>query len=207
MSGRDQDIFHKIVFNVSKIAKTPNILEWGSGQSTIFFTSYLNSIGVDYKWCSLEYNQEFFDTKLYPVLQKETKAKLVWRNPTWDMGDVVTNENGSGLIRLFCFPHGDVKPFSNYADRSVNMDDYVDFPSSLGEKFDLIFVDGRKRRRCLKEAFKMLTGTGIVVLHDSERPYYRCGFTYYPYSRKIGDQLWVGSIRQTDFEEFLQEIN
>jgi hypothetical protein len=169
MSGRDQDIFHKIVFNVSKIAKTPNILEWGSGQSTIFFTSYLNSIGVDYKWCSLEYNQEFFDTKLYPVLQKETKAKLVWRNPTWDMGDVVTNENGSGLIRLFCFPHGDVKPFSNYADRSVNMDDYVDFPSSLGEKFDLIFVDGRKRRRCQTKHWQTRTGPHLRKQNFSAR--------------------------------------
>lgn len=42
-------------------------------------------------------------------------------------------------------------------------------------KFDLIFVDGRERVRCLEFARKHVTQNGVVILHDAERPEYQEG--------------------------------
>ena len=40
------------------------ILEWGSGGSTVYFTQFLKKHGRNYKWTSLEYNQCSWDA--YP---------------------------------------------------------------------------------------------------------------------------------------------
>ncbi|WP_354330079.1 FkbM family methyltransferase [Pedobacter sp. CG_S7] len=42
----------------------------------------------------------------------------------------------------------------------------------LGEKFDIIIVDGRDRVNCCKESILALSPTGVMVLDDSERPEY-----------------------------------
>jgi len=45
----------------------------------------------------------------------------------------------------------------------------------LKGKFDLIFVDGRRRVDCLYTAAKHIYKFGVVILHDSERPEYNEG--------------------------------
>jgi len=47
-------------------------------------------------------------------------------------------------------------------------------PSVKG-KFDLIFVDGRERVRCMQAATKLLSKHGILILHDSSRKQYKAG--------------------------------
>jgi predicted O-methyltransferase YrrM len=41
--------------------------------------------------------------------------------------------------------------------------------------FDLIFVDGRRRVECLLVASKLVTDTGVVILHDADRVEYNPG--------------------------------
>lgn len=41
------------------------------------------------------------------------------------------------------------------------------------DKYDLIFVDGRKRSECLAEAKGMLESEGVVMIHDAERERYQ----------------------------------
>lgn len=41
--------------------------------------------------------------------------------------------------------------------------------------FDLIFIDGRERERCLELAHSLLSNDGIVIIHDSEREQYQDG--------------------------------
>ncbi len=41
------------------------------------------------------------------------------------------------------------------------------------EKFDLIFIDGTEREKCLDESHSKLNSFGIVVLHDAERLNYK----------------------------------
>ena len=45
----------------------------------------------------------------------------------------------------------------------------------FAKKFDLVFVDGRQRVECLKTALKWVKKSGVVILHDSERPEYSEG--------------------------------
>jgi len=49
---------------------------------------------------------------------------------------------------------------------------YVTCPSS---QYDLIFIDGRERVRCMQTARKIVSATGVVILHDSERERYASG--------------------------------
>jgi len=42
-------------------------------------------------------------------------------------------------------------------------------------KFDLIFVDGRERVRCMEYAKKVLNSGGVVILHDAQREEYAKG--------------------------------
>jgi predicted O-methyltransferase YrrM len=70
-------------------------------------------------------------------------------------------------------------------------DGYVTAPDELVRPgtADLVYVDARKRAACLRHARTLAKpGTGIVVLHDAERPVYRLGFWRWPRSCRI----WQG---------------
>jgi tRNA A58 N-methylase Trm61 len=56
--------------------------------------------------------------------------------------------------------------------------DYCKMPVKLGEKFDIIIVDGRDRVNCCKQAIDALSENGVVVLDDSEREGYREGVDF-----------------------------
>jgi len=51
--------------------------------------------------------------------------------------------------------------------------DYCQTPLKLGEKFDIIIVDGRDRVNCCKKGLEALTEAGVLVLDDSEREEYQ----------------------------------
>jgi hypothetical protein len=53
-----------------------------------------------------------------------------------------------------------------------NMELYPETPGRC-EKYDLIFVDGREREKCLYVAKARLNEGGVVILHDAERPNYQ----------------------------------
>jgi hypothetical protein len=56
--------------------------------------------------------------------------------------------------------------------------DYCKMPVKLGEKFDIIIVDGRDRVNCCKQAVDALSDNGVVVLDDSEREFYKEGVDF-----------------------------
>ena len=153
----------KILLNLGKKLSTLRILEWGSGGSTVHFTDFLKNRGIAYEWLSLEYNKDWHD-EIQKLKSGDPRAKIV----LFDVGNAELKQ------------------------RHANMDDYVSYPAKLGEKYDFILVDGRKRRRCLLEAQKLLLPGGVVALHDAERKYYHCAFLRFPYSRFLRTSLWVG---------------
>lgn len=63
-----------------------------------------------------------------------------------------------------------------------NLDDYATFPAR-GKKgpFDMIFVDGRNRARCLREAKALLKPGGFVLLHDADREQYQEAISEWPF--------------------------
>jgi hypothetical protein len=50
---------------------------------------------------------------------------------------------------------------------------YSTYPLALGRKFDLIFIDGRRRMECAFTAALISHPETIVVLHDYRRPRYQ----------------------------------
>lgn len=139
------------------------ILEWGSGGSTHHFTDFLEKNNIPYTWTSLEYNKNWY--------QKISK-------------EVVENQK----IQMYLFDVGN----NSLRQRETNMDGYINFPKTTGKKFDLMLVDGRKRRRCVLTAKDILSPKGVVFLHDAQRKYYQCVFDVFPGSRLLGVSLWRG---------------
>lgn len=161
----------KILLNLAKKNQNKiNVLEWGSGGSTIYFTDFLRKNDIDYDWLSLEYNKDWHD-EISKLKAGDSHTKIV----LFDVGNTELKQ------------------------RQTNMDDYINYPAALGKKYNFILVDGRKRRRCLLEAKKLLAPGGVVVLHDAHRKYYHCAFTNFPYSRFVKTSLWVGKNEQPRF--------
>ena len=137
-----------------------DVLEWGSGGSTVYFTQFLKNKGIAYTWTSIEYSKVWYE-KISSILKDDKNVSIV----LFDVGN------------------------TNVKQPDIPMNEYVVYPSTIGKKYDVILVDGRKRRRCLLETSKMLKPGGVVLLHDARRTYYHSAFSAYPDSRMI---LWTG---------------
>ena len=173
MSQKEIRFFENILL---KYRQHVDVLEWGTGGSTVYFTSFLRKNNISYIWTSIEYNREWYD-----YISEMTKR--------------------DECIHLFLFDVGNTK----LKQRDVSMEDYITRPAMIGKKYDIILVDGRKRRRCLLEAKKLLKPEGVVILHDAQRKYYHCVFSEYPDSRRVLRKFWIGKIKQPNF--FLRNFN
>jgi|CXWL01.1.fsa_nt_gi hypothetical protein len=139
------------------------ILEWGSGGSTVHFTKFLREHSIPYEWVSVEYNKGWAE---------RVTAELA----------------GDPHTRVVLFDSGN----NDILQPESSMDEYVHYPKTLGQKFDFILVDGRKRRRCLLEARELVKPYGFVFLHDAQRAYYHSAFSAYPRGRFVAGRLWMG---------------
>lgn len=206
MSVRDGDLVESILLAVAPPLGHPlRVLEWGSGASTLAFTAALAGAGVDHLWLTLEYDRGFFREALAPALAADPTAAVVWSGDLEGMpAEALTTGTG---IRAIVFDAGRLQPFlpEHLADRNVDLDDYVEAPERLGAHWDVVIVDGRKRRRCLNEAASLTTPDGVVLLHDAQRSWYRCAFDTFTSHRRIGDELWIGAMRVTDFADVVPQ--
>lgn len=139
--------------NVLASYKEVSVLEWGSGNSTKYFTEFLMKQGIKYSWESVEHDKGWFE------------AVKKWKLPNVE---VCYAEKGS----------------PEYFDRKG--------------KYDVIFVDGRNRRKCLVKAQELLKEGGSVLLHDADREYYHSGFEGYNgrFLNPKGElpRLWQGKL-------------
>ena len=148
-----------------------DILEWGSGGSTVYFTQFLRNKEISYTWTSIEYNR-------------------VWYERILDM----VGDDKSVNLSLFDVRNTELK------QRYTTMEEYIIYPATLGKKYDVILVDGRKRRRCLLEASKLLKPDGVTLLHDARRTYYHCAFSAYPDGHMLlWTGLWQGKLENPSF--------
>jgi len=157
------------------------VCEWGSGNSTIFFPCYLLNQGIKYHWTSIEHFVPWFDI----VRRGLADEKL--ENIDYALVDSTMESDKD-------------------KQRKQLMVDYINFPLSLNKKFDVVFIDGRKRLDCLKVASRVVKPDGMVFLHDAERVWYHKGFKFYKnggcfVTSNICEQafggvqkLWVGKI-------------
>ena len=170
MTVREIVYLENLLLQQAKFAKGElDVLEWGSGGSTVYFSDFLRFREIPFSWVSVEHHP-FWAEKVRELAGPGVRVAL--RDPT---------ENNPKEEEF----------------RSVPMDDYVTYPTTLNRRFDLILVDGRRRRRCLLTAAALLAPGGIAVLHDSERTYYSCAFASYPDARFVdGTTFWEGRHNQ-----------
>ena len=206
MHREDADLFERIVLKqLGRARGTFAVLEWGSGRSTLYFSRLLQALGKPFRWLALEYDRSFYETAIEPNVPANLSVKVVCVEREGSRQRQTVRGEAPYALELAVFDHGPLSPFSDKhsTDRQIDMDDYVDYPRRLGRQFDLILVDGRKRRRCLIEASHLMKPGGVTLLHDAHREYYACAFEEFYVQSRIGTILWTGSQSARDFSELL----
>ena len=202
MSRIDTELFERVLLRKGQAAQGAfQVLEWGAGRSTLYFSRRLQELGLPYQWLSLDYDRGYVDREVAPQLVNRPEARLIYAD------DAKLEAAGSVAhpLQVVVFDRGRLQPFlgGHAADRHANLHDYVTYPARLGGRYDLIFVDGRKRRRCLLEAARLLKTDGVALLHDAYRPHYQCAFESFRSQRMLGEILWVGSQADTTFVDLI----
>ncbi len=169
MEDDDIEAFEREMLELGKRKGHIDVLEWGSGYSTKYFPDLLVKNKIKFTWDSIEY-----DVRWMEALDKLTFPKSV---------------------KLYLFDEEILRIDDRRALRGYPMDDYVNFPATLGKKYDLIFVDGTKRVRCMKKALNLLEPDGIVILHDAHRVAYIEGMNLYN-GKRLTHMLWLGKLKQ-----------
>lgn len=132
-----------------------NILEWGAGRSTIYFSNFLKKQGVPFKWLAIENH-------------------IPWHR------EVLRMIEFNGLSETTtCVLKSETCEERKYVQEALDMSEYVNYPNSLGIQFNFVLVDGRRRRECLEVAARVARPAGVVLLHDAERPEYQSAFQCY----------------------------
>lgn len=55
------------------------------------------------------------------------------------------------------------------------------------DKYDLIFIDGWQREKCIISALDLMHKDGVVIVHDANRPEYQKAFEEYKYNFRMDD--------------------
>lgn len=121
-----------IDFIKDRIKKDHTVFEFGSGNSTLFYAKYADSV------VSVEHNKEWYEK--------------------------ISQNRAENSKMIFC--------------DLVYGGDYCQMPLKLGEKFDVIIIDGRDRVNCCKHAIDALSENGVIVLDNSERESYKPGIDF-----------------------------
>lgn len=215
MSVRDADLLELLlVAHCERLGRPARVLEWGAGRSTLHYSRVLEEHNALGRWLSLEHNRQFFTESVAPELAQRASASyllaedLTGASPTGapPVGAVGAGPKADAArVCAVIFDAGDLRPYDEdrLGDREADLDAYVKLPASLGERFDAVLVDGRKRRRCLLEASRLLTDDGIVILHDAWRKYYQCAWGAFAFSTRAGDMLWIGAQRDPRLNSIL----
>jgi hypothetical protein len=212
MTVRDADTLEALLLGAGRraagrgAAGPPRFLEWGSGLSTLHYTRSLGDAIGEFLWVTVEHDRRFFMKRVLPFLGLWSPAAVLFDDGAAMPAPARTDPPPTGIFAMV-YDGGTLTPAEpgHTADRHADLDTYVAGPSRLNLRFDAIFVDGRKRRRCLLEARRMVADDGVVILHDAQRPYYHCAFSAYPASRRVADELWVGTPRQRELRDIVAE--
>ena len=190
--GRERSMYLDILRSFK--GRSLKIFEWGSGYSTIYYSKWLKCHGFSFLWHALDNHGDWVNRVRERVnkhqLPDHVKIHLkefppFWEKPGWDWNKIPP-------------------PAGVFSPKLQAEQDYINYPISLGEKFDIIFIDARFRRHCLKTALTMVKEDGVVIMHDAQKTHYHQGTetfafnkfyvtgSWYPFQHKP-NQVWVGS--------------
>jgi len=200
MSIRDADLYEELLLRLARTKRDRplEVVEWGSGRSTVWYTRFLDMLRVPYRWLVLEHDRSYFAKHVAPQLSDRSNADV-------RMFEALPPELSSCFaptgVHAVVFDAGPLDPRRQVGDRLVDLDDYVAVPARLGRPIDLAIVDGRKRRRCVLAASALIRQGGYVILHDARRRQYQCAFPAFQSGRHFGDDWWIGAQHETAFAD------
>lgn len=114
-----------IYFIKNRLSNVNSIFEFGSGNSTLFYSNYVATLDA------VEHDKGWYE---HIKSNMPNNVNLIYKKL----------EYGKDYCR-----------------------------AALGQKYDLIIVDGRDRANCIFQAIASLTDKGFIVLDDSERDSYQ----------------------------------
>lgn len=173
---------------IALLVKKPNVIKF---LLSTYYSGYLKDVG----WFNSYEKKEPLDASYKPVAWV-TYPFMHFIQPRLSR---VTNifEYGSGNSTLYYsnfvesvvgveHDKGWFEEIKSLMPKNVNLfycdldtgGEYCKFSSSLGNKFDVIIVDGRDRVNCIKESWVNLSDGGVMVLDDSERDKYQEGIGF-----------------------------
>lgn len=150
--GNDLEIMFNNMAEVEFLRKhlrmCDTVLEWGSGGSTLEIAKHVKQL------YSIEHDQKWYD-KVSKLLPDNASMFHVQRN----------KEEASGHDGTF----------DDYKDYILYPRFFVTYPFGVQKlpstvNYDVIFIDGRARVECAKEAIKILKPGGIILIHDYRNP-------------------------------------
>ncbi len=149
--------------------KRLDVLEWGAGYSTKYFSDFLAKNGITFTWEAIE-------------------GDVTWYIPIIEL-DLLPG------VRVHLFDEEIFRVDDRrIVEKRFDMNEYVLFPRKLGFEYDVIIVDGMKRQRCLAETKHLLKEDGIVIVHDADRKEYHKAFESYKGKFLPNVNLWVGRL-------------
>lgn len=171
-----EEVFRKL--------KPTEILEWGSGYSSLYFPKKIKS---KFNWLAVEHNREWH--KIVAEKNKNNSVEIKYvkpNNPKWKQS------KNDGTLK-------DYK-------------DYIEYPKTLKKKFDLIIIDGRARKECFKVAKKILNKNGVIIIHDANREEYYNSFKFKEKQtfKFLDDSINHGGIllyNEKDINQFISRKN
>jgi hypothetical protein len=168
----------KAIFNQFK-SKKIRVFEWGCGLSTLYYSKYLKASGVDFEWHAIDNNKVWYEKVVSKIkgsnYQDNVRIYLKEFVPFW-------NKPGWGVIPPLC---------GAFSPKEEGELAYVNFPRTFNDKFDIVVIDARFRRHCFEVARQVVASSGIVVLHDAQKPHYQVGLEKFPYQRFINSGAWA----------------
>jgi hypothetical protein len=157
------------------------VLEWGSGRSTFYYSEHMLAQGREFNWLAIENSGDWArisNNKLAGTsLESRIQIDCFEFPPFWELDGY----------------YPDPSILAAEYDNNPNVENYVNHPRDVGNKFDLIFIDGRFRRRCLLTALDVLAPGGLVVLHDAWRTHYHSALDEYSNVRLMDTGRLPGS--------------
>ncbi len=147
--------FLKSIKNGRPEDKNGNALPWMSYAILDFFEERLNNSITFFEY-GLGFSTLYFSERVKSV-------KSIEHDKSWfeDINTSLANKNNVN-IELVELENG-----------------YEEAIKKIDEKFDMILIDGRKRVKCAINSFNNLSDTGVLILDDSHRAYYKGAFEFY----------------------------
>ena len=148
----------EINFIENYLDKEKDMLEFGSGGSTFYFSNKVKNL------ISIEHDQYWAHQMNQKIKEKDIKnVKILFAQPNMN------------------YMHGD----SPWAFRHQEFKNYIQTPEfirrNIGDfNFDVVLIDGRARVECAKFIYPYLSDDSIIILHDYVgRPRYDAIFQWY----------------------------